>query len=352
MKAAPLCNAPHSVQENIEIMQVIRDLDKLTEPLANSVLTIGNFDGVHLGHREIFRRVVKKAQELIGPSVVVTFEPHPLHFLMPEKAPLRLNTPAEKVRLLAASCIDILFVLRFDRKLADMSAETFVADTLVGKLGVRHLIVGYDYAFGRDRQGDIHFLQKQAERHGFTLEILQAVRAEQQAHSSTAIRAILRAGRVADAVKILGRNFTLDGEVVHGEGRGRKLGFPTANLVTEKEVLPRDGVYVVKVKWREQYYDAVINIGSRPTFEKSAPTLEIHLIDFSGNLYGERLRVYFVDRLRDEQKFSSVDKLQEAVLDDIRRARQLLADARIVEYRDYLDCGFNAEQSGEENLCR
>src|SRR5210317_1375349 len=159
-------------------MQVIKDLSKLDEPPVRTVLTIGNFDGVHLGHREIFRRVVDKARELDGTSAVVTFEPHPLRFLAPEKAPLRLNTPEEKVRLLGASCIDMLVVLHFDRQLAEMPAEAFVWDILVGKLGVRHLIVGYDYAFGRDRQGDTSFLAAQAEIHGFTLEVLEPIRAE------------------------------------------------------------------------------------------------------------------------------------------------------------------------------
>ena len=325
-------------------MRVIKDLSQLDEPLVRTVLTIGNFDGVHLGHREIFRRVVNKASELQGTSVVVTFEPHPLRLLAPEKAPLRLNTQEEKVRLIGASCIDILVVLRFDCRLAEMSAEAFVRDILVGKLGVMHLIVGYDYAFGRDRRGDTAFLATQAVVHGFTLEVLEPVRAEQQAHSSTMIRKFLREGLVADAVKILGRNFTLDGEVVHGEGRGRKLGFPTANLDTEKEILPRDGVYAVKVKWREAYYDAVINIGRCPTFDNSSPTLEIHLIDFTGDLYGERLRIYFVDRLRDEQRFASVAALQSAVLNDIALARERLSGARVVEYREYLDCGFPPDQ--------
>lgn len=320
-------------------MQVIRDLDILHEPPCRTVLTIGNFDGVHLGHREIFRRVVDKARELNGTATVVTFEPHPLRLLAPDKAPLRLNTPEEKIRLLAASCIDLLVVLNFTRQLAELSAEAFVQEILVRKLGVKHLIVGYDYAFGRDRQGDTAFLTTQSKLHNFTLEILKPVRAEQQAHSSTVIRQFLQEGRVADVVKILGRNFTLDGEVVHGDGRGRKLGFPTANLVTQKEILPRDGVYTVKVKWRKDYYDGVINIGSRPTFDGSAPTLEIHLIDFQGDLYAERLRIYFVDRLRDEQRFPSVELLQKAVADDIARARVLLADSQVVEYREYLgDC--------------
>ena len=268
--------------------------------------------------------------------MVVTFEPHPLRLLAPDKAPLRLNTPEEKVRLLAASCIDLLVVLEFTQQLAEMPAEAFVREILVGKLGVHHLIVGYDYAFGRNRQGDTDFLAAQAKLHNFTLEVLAPIRAEQQAHSSTAIRNYLREGRVADAIKILGRNFTLDGEVVHGEGRGRKLGFPTANLVTQKEILPRDGVYAVKVKWRDDDYDGVINIGRRPTFVDSAVTLEIHLLDFQGDLYGERLRIYFVERLRDEQRFPSVEALQEAVVADIARAREVLASSQVVEYREYL----------------
>lgn len=321
-------------------MQVIRDLDTLHEPPCRAVLTIGNFDGVHLGHREIFRRVVMTARARQGTAVVVTFEPHPLRLLAPDKAPLRLNTPAEKVRLLAASCIDLLVVLNFTRELAELPAEDFVREILVGKLGVEHLIVGYDYAFGRNRQGDTRFLAEQARRYNFTLEVLEPVRAEQQAHSSTAIRRFLQEGRVAEAIGVLGRNFTLDGSVVHGDGRGRKLGFPTANLVTEKEILPRDGVYAVKVKWREAYYDGVINIGRRPTFAGSAPTLEIHLMDFKGDLYDETLRIYFVDRLRDEQRFPSVEALQAAVLSDIAHARQLLATAQVVEYREYLDCGY------------
>lgn len=329
-------------------MQLVKDLESLHEPPCRTVLTIGNFDGVHLGHREIFRRVVDRARELEGTAVVVTFEPHPLRLLAPEKAPLQLNTPEEKVRLLSASCIDLLVVLNFTRQLAEMPAEKFVSEILVGKLGVKHLIVGYDYAFGRNREGDTKFLAQQARLHNFTLEVLEPIKAEQQAHSSTMIRQFLREGKVAEVIGVLGRNFTLDGEVVHGDGRGRKLGFPTANLVTRKEILPRDGVYAVKVKWRDKNYDGVINIGRRPTFAGSAPTLEIHLLDFQGSLYGERLRIYFVGRLRDEQKFPSVEALQAAVIKDIERARILFSDTQVVEYREYLDCGYSSGQDGEK----
>lgn len=324
-------------------MQVVRDLETLQDVPRRAVLTIGNFDGVHLGHREIFRRVVGKAREINGTAVVVTFEPHPLSLLAPEKAPLRLNTPEEKVRLLTASCIDLLVILKFTRQLAEMAAEDFVRDILVRKLGVKHLIIGYDYAFGHNRQGDAAFLAEKGSEYGFTLEVLEPVRAEQQAHSSTAIRKVLREGRVAEAVSILGRNFTLDGVVVHGDGRGRKLGFPTANLSTEKEILPCDGVYAVKVKWQDSYYDGVINIGHRPTFAGGDITLEIHLLDFQGDLYGERLRIYFVERLRGELKFTSVEALQDAVLKDVEHARDVLGQSQVVEYREYLDCGHKAD---------
>ena len=329
-------------------MQVVRDLNNLNEKPCRTVLTIGNFDGVHLGHREIFRRVVDKARELKGTAVVVTFEPHPLQMLAPEKAPLRLNTAEEKVRLVAASCIDLLVVLNFDRQLAEMSAEAFVRDLLVDKLGVKHLIVGYDYAFGRNRQGNAAFLEEKSRQYGFTLEVLDPVRVEQQVHSSTAIREILKDGRVADAVQVLGRNYTLDGVVVHGDGRGRKLGFPTANLSTEKELLPCDGVYAVKVKWRDHYYDGVINIGHRPTFSGGKKLLKSISSIFRLTFMRERLRIYFVDRLRDEEKFASVDALQAAVLKDIEWARGKFAEAQVVEYREYLDCGYNYSPDGVE----
>lgn len=322
-------------------MQVIKNLENLRPP-RRTVLTIGNFDGVHLGHREIFRRVVRRAQEIDGTAAVLTFEPLPLRLLAPDKAPLRINTPEEKVRLLTASCIDLLVILDFTWELAGLPAADFVAEILVRRLGLKHLIVGYDYAFGRNREGDVDFLAAQAQVHGFTLEVLEPIRAGEEVYSSTRIRDMLQKGEVAEAVGVLGRNFTLDGIVVHGDRRGRQLGFPTANLATEKELLPLEGVYAVKVKWRETSYDAVINIGRRPTFDGASPTLEIHLLDFSGDLYGERLRIYFVARLREERRFASIEALQEAVLADIAVARKVLAGAQVVEYREYLDCGHRA----------
>ena len=329
-------------------MRIIRDLQELRQPPQGTVLTIGNFDGIHLGHREIFRKVLRRARELNGTAAVLTFEPHPLRLLAPEHAPPRINTPEEKIRLMEASCIDLLVVQPFDQAFAALSADAFVRDILVGKLAVTHLVVGYDYAFGRGREGNMAFLQSKASEYGFVLEILDPISHGGEVYSSTRIRQSLQAGDVAGVVDVLGRNFTLDGRVVHGAGRGRTLGFPTANLETEKEILPANGVYAVKVKWQERLYDAVVNIGDRPTFQNQDATLEIHLLDFQDSLYDETLRLYFVDRLRGEQSFASVGALQQAIQLDIERARKVLAERGVVEFRQYLagedadklfDCG-------------
>ncbi len=320
-------------------MRVITDLDQLDLPQGQTVLTIGNFDGVHLGHREIFRRVVKQAKEIGGVSAVLTFEPHPLRLLAPDKAPPRINTPDEKIRLIEASCIDLLAVVTFTHEFAAMPAADFVEEILFEKLGIKRLVVGYDYAFGHNREGDIDFLSRKARELGFVLDVLEPIKSGETIYSSTAIRNKLLSGDVKAVVEVLGRNFTLDGRVIHGEQRGRRLGFPTANLATEKEILPRSGVYAVKVKWQERLYDGVVNIGSRPTFAGATPSLEIHLLDFQGDLYDQTLRIYFVDHLRDEQRFASAQDLQDAVRNDIKEARRLLQHAEVVFYREYLDCG-------------
>jgi riboflavin kinase/FMN adenylyltransferase len=320
-------------------VKIVRRLSRLAPPPGGTVVTIGNFDGVHLGHREIFRRVVGEARARQAVAAVVTFEPHPLRLLAPEKAPPRINSPGEKVRLIRASCIDLLVILPFTRKLAALSATGFVNDILVEKLGVRHLVIGYDYAFGRNREGDAAFLAQAAKRHGFTLEVLEPLRAGAEVYSSTRIRQTLQRGDVSGVVGVLGRHFTLDGKVVGGDGRGRQLGFPTANLVTAKELLPCEGVYAVRVRHGRRLYDGVANLGRRPTFAGAKPSLEIHLLDFAGDLYGARLRIYFVERLRDEQPFPSVAALQAAIHDDIARARTLLAGTRVLVYKETFDCG-------------
>lgn len=320
-------------------MKIVRHVGRLRTPPPYAVVTLGNFDGVHLGHREIFRQVVGRARQHGGTATVVTFEPHPLRLLAPAKAPPRINTPEEKIRLIRASCIDLLVILPFTPELAALPATDFVDRILVDRLGVRELVVGYDYAFGRNREGNAAFLARAAERHGFSLQVLAPLSAGTEVYSSTRIRQTIQAGRVSDVVGVLGRHFTLDGRVVSGAGRGRKLGFPTANLATAKELLPLAGVYAVRVRLGRRMYDAVANLGRRPTFAGEEPTLEIHLLDFAGDLYGARLRLYFVERLRDERRFASAPELQSAIRDDIARARVILASTKVLVYRETLDCG-------------
>jgi len=321
-------------------MRIIRDLNELTTPLTNAVVTIGNFDGVHLGHREIFRRVVRKARELDGSATVFTFVPHPLRLLAPEH-PLRLiNTYAEKERLIEASCIDVLISAPFTSEMAQMPARRFVEDVLVDRVGLCHLVVGYDYAFGRNREGDARFLARMGQELGFAVEVLDPLKAGGKVYSSTRIRELVSAGDVAGVVGLLGRHFTLEGEVVHGAKRGNGLGFPTANLRTDKELLPRSGVYAVKVKrGGNEVFNGVANIGSNPTFGGGSLSVEVHILGFREQIYGQTLRLYFVERLRDEMTFPGTAELARAIAADIERARRILAGARIIEYREYLDCG-------------
>jgi len=321
-------------------VKTIRSFEELLSCCEGAtVVTIGNFDGVHLGHREIFRRVVTRAREMAATATVVTFEPHPLKVLAPRQAPRLLNTYAEKERLIAASCIELLVSLPFDAAMASMPAAQFVEQVLVRGLQVGHLIIGYDYAFGRGREGDADFLRQAGIRFGFGVEVLEPVVSGTQVYSSTLIRRRLADGDVAGVVALLGRHFTLEGEVISGAQRGARLGFPTANLLTEKEVLPRPGVYAVKVKLDERYHDGVMNIGFNPTFGLERISLEVHILGFSRQIYGERLRVYFIDRLRDEMIFASGDALARQISADITRAKAVLAESRVIEYREYLDCG-------------
>jgi len=317
-------------------MYLIKSISDLPCAFDSSVVTLGNFDGVHLGHRELFRRLVKISRQLNCPAVVYTFSPHPLKFLAPDRAPLLLNTPAEKQRLIAASHVDYLIETPFTADFATMSPEQFVADILLAKLRIKALVVGYDYAFGKGRRGDAQFLKECGQQNGFAVEVLQPVGADGLPYSSTRIRALVAAGEVSEVVRLLGRQYNLEGRVVPGEQRGRKLGFPTANLESDKELLPAPGVYAVKVRYGQQEYGGVVNLGQRPTFGGDTATIEVHLLDFSGQLYGEDLRLYFVERLRGEQRFADVAELIAAISTDVLQARQILQSVQIVQYREYL----------------
>lgn len=318
-------------------MKVFRKLSDIKDKLANAVVTIGNFDGVHLGHREIFRQVKAGARDIGGVSVVITFDPHPLKVLAPEKALPLINTLEEKELLIEASGIDYLLIIPFDRQFAAISAEDFVKEILVARLGTRRLVIGYDYSFGRGREGNVDLLRRLGEKYNFVVEVIEPVGNGDSVFSSSRVRAMILDGEVRGIVSLLGRHFSIGGRVVHGHHRGKQFGFPTANIRTEKELIPKPGVFAVKVKLDDVVYDGACNIGYNPTFNDEGISIEVFLFNFDGDLYGRELRVFFIDRLRDEKKFADASELVKAIENDIKRCRDILKEVTIIEYRDYLE---------------
>jgi riboflavin kinase/FMN adenylyltransferase len=285
-------------------------------------LTIGNFDGVHRGHRALIERVVAKARELELASCVLTFEPHPREYFAPTQAPARLTRLRDKLELLASAGVAHVHVARFDACFAALPAERFVEDGLVGALGVRWLLVGQDFRFGARRAGDFALLQNLGRRHGFGLEAMPDVVAQGERVSSSAVREALAAGDFARAERLLGHRYFISGRVAHGAKLGRGLGFPTANLVLRRSP-PLSGIYVVDVA---EHGPGVASVGRRPTVNPVAvPLLEVHLLERDEPLYGRRLRVTFLKKLRDEAKFDGLAPLREAIAQDAREAKEFFA---------------------------
>lgn len=287
-----------------------------------TVLTIGNFDGVHLGHRTLLHRLTEKAEALGLPGAVLTFEPHPREFFAPESAPARLTTLREKLELLGGYGVQLTCVCRFNRRFAALSAEEFVTRVLVQGLHVRHLIIGDDFRFGAGREGDFAFLVAAGRRHGFTVEAMDTVLMEGERASSSGIREALAAGALEQAAKLLGRPYGIDGRVVHGDKIGRQLGFPTANIRVRHNPMPLTGVFAVRVTGAgELPVEGVANMGVRPTLGTPRPLLEVNLFDFQGDLYGAHLSVAFLHKLRDEMKFSGLEALKAQIGRDVQAAR-------------------------------
>lgn len=318
-------------------MIVYRSIEQITAPLQKPVATIGNFDGVHLGHREIFRKLNHEAHEIGGVSVVITFDPHPLKVLPVNRSIALINTVDEKINLIEASGIDYLLIIPFDADFSSLSAATFVERILVDKIGIKRLIIGYDYAFGKGREGDAALLRKLGDAFHFSVEELPPISDGSINYSSSHIRNLVAAGAVAEVIHYLGRNFSIAGRVVRGANRGKSLGFPTANIATDKELLPADGVYAVKVKLDGSLYDAACNIGCNPTFAASQKSIEVFIFDLAEDLYGKEIRVYFFERLREEKLFGSTTELVAAIAADVARCRQILASSQLVVYREYLE---------------
>ncbi len=297
------------------------------EKIPGSVVTIGNFDGVHRGHLEMFRRLVEAGRELGFPSIVVTFSPHPLVFLAPDKAPPMITTLDQKIALIAEAGIDYLLVVEFTRAFSEISADEFVRDILCDSLQMRHIVIGHDYAFGRNRQGNYETLTVLGNELGFTLEDLDPVGEGDTVFSSTLVRKMIAAGDVAGASEILGRYHLIVGQVVHGREIGHMLGFPTANIATCNELIPADGVYAVIVTIEDQQFSGACNIGASPTFETQQRTVEVFILDFSGELYGRDISICFIERLRGVKKFSDVKELISAISHDVETTRIAVSQA-------------------------
>ncbi|WP_029006560.1 bifunctional riboflavin kinase/FAD synthetase [Azorhizobium doebereinerae] len=306
---------------------VVTGLQPLPEPLARPVLAIGNFDGVHRGHQAVIGAALALGRTLGRPTLALTFEPHPRQVFQPDVPLFRLTPEPQKLKALGASGLAGAIVLPFDKALAGLSAEAFVADVLVGRFGVAGAAVGFDFHFGKARAGSPAFLKAEGARHGFPVEVVEAMLDEGDSISSTAIRQALESGQVGHAAHMLGRPWSLKATVIHGDKRGRELGYPTANLALPPEIRLAFGIYAVKVTVGGRTYDAVASYGRRPTFDNGRALLEVHLFDFSGNLYGLEVEVAFHGYLRPELKFDGIDELVRQMDADSRAARAILAAA-------------------------
>ncbi len=313
-------------------MRTIAGSEAIDQPLTRPVLTVGNFDGVHRGHRAIVDTVVQRARALAGTSIVYTFDPHPRRILRPEDAPSLLTTLDQKIELLEQAGVDVLIVEPFSFEFAKMSAEDFIRQSIHARIAPLEVYVGYDFHFGRDREGSMRMLTEMGPLLGFSVTIIPEVTMEQGDVNSTRIRELLAEGRMETANAMLGRPYTVRGAVTRGDARGRELGFPTANLDPENDILPAHGVYAGRVRFldegepaREKVWPAVANVGTRPTFHDGGRVLaEAHLIDFDGDLYGRRIELAFVHRLRPERRFDGVDALRAQIRADVLEARRRL----------------------------
>lgn len=291
-----------------------------------AIVTVGTFDGVHRGHWEVLLEIGRRARRTGGRSILVTFHPHPLRIVRPDVAPPLLTTPAEKREILAESGLEYVVFLPFTRTLQQYPARRFVEEILLGRMHMDELVIGYDHGFGKDREGSVETLREIGRELGFGVDVVEAFQVDGQNVSSSRIRALIAEGDVAAAAPLLGRGYSLEGVVVQGERKGRELGFPTANIEVgdPDKMVPKEGIYAV-YGWVEGHrVPGLLHLGPRPTFAGFAPTVELWLMDWSGDLYGSRVRVEFVSRIRDIHPFTSVDALIEAMKEDERRGREIL----------------------------
>ncbi len=307
-------------------MIIYRNLAEITQPLRRPVITIGNFDGVHLGHQTLFQKVQERARAVAGQGVVLTFDPHPIKLMRPEKQLPLLTTTAQKVKILSTLGLEVLIVHPFTAEFGALPARDFVQEYLVRRLGVQEVVIGHDYRFGRRREGNIALLQALGAEFGFPVHVVDAIQIDGQVVSSTLIRTLIQQGQVHEAQTFLGRPYEVTGTVVPGYGRGaRLLGFPTANIALDNGLLmPGSGIYAVWAELNGRMYSAVANIGTCPTFDNEKLSLEVYILDFDEDIYGARLAVRFVQRLRDEHRFPDIPALVTQIKKDVAAARQIV----------------------------
>ena len=306
-------------------MFIIKGLENLKERYRNVVLTIGNFDGVHIGHQKIFRNVVERAKAIKGTSLAVTFDPHPLKVIAPERGVRLMTSFPEKARLMELFGIEALLCIHFDREFANTKPDDFIRDVIADRISAKEVIVGHSYVFGKGKKGSTALLRRRSGKYGFTFRVVRNARLYSEVVSSSRIRSLLARGRVCESSWLLGRPYMIEGKVVRGAGRGGSLlHVPTANIETSNELVPKEGVYAVKVGLEGKIFDGAANIGRNPTFGEQRMSYEVHILDFSENILGRELKLYFIDRIRDEKTFPDFKVLHEHILRDIERAKEIL----------------------------
>jgi len=306
-------------------MKVIRDLNNIPPEFRDAYVTIGNFDGVHLGHIPILKKLIDEAHKENRSALVITFDPHPKRVLHPEIKPFYLITSIEeKIKLLEDTGIDGLILIPFDLEFSKTSAEAFVNRILWDKLHIRKIFIGHDYTFGKNKVGNEAFLFSRGKKLGFDVDVFHAVKLGDEIVSSTRLRYAILNGNVKMAAGLLGRPYNISGTVVPGKSRGTALGIPTANIKPDKELLPAQGVYAVIVNRGGERYQGVLNIGFNPTFSDNELAIEVFLFDFMGDIYGEKLNILFIERIRDEIKFDKPERLVEQIKRDIHQAKAIL----------------------------
>lgn len=307
-------------------MNIYRSSFAIKKKLLSPVVAIGNFDGVHLGHQEIFKQVVKKAKKTNGASVIYTLHPPPAHVLRPNTNVPQILTLKDRLKKIEESGIDIVIIEKFSRRFSRKSAQEFFDEIILGNLKTKILYVGYNFLFGKDRQGDVAFLERQCKKNKIEFHIVKPYRKKNEIISSTKIRALILDGNVKKASLFLGHPYSLKGTVVRGEGRGIKLGVPTANIRTNAELIPGEGIYVSKTGLGNRSFPSVTSIGRAVTFSEDAPfSIETHILDFKQSLYEKTLTIHFLDRIRNIKKFNSIEELISKMRQDIQIAKKIAA---------------------------